>query len=153
MADNPFFPLSFIAAPAILMNACAIMQNGTNIRYNLAVTQLRDFRSSIVNKDERMSSMYTDTDAVIRLAKRRVSLLLSGLNLLYSAVGVFGFTTFMCLLGAFLSKDNITLIADVTYFMIGAAGLGILLLLIAVLTFVRESSIARAMLKLHLQLG
>jgi hypothetical protein len=45
MVDVPLVPLSFIAGPAVLANACAIMQNGASIRYNLAVQQLRELRT------------------------------------------------------------------------------------------------------------
>lgn len=37
--DDSFLPLSLIAGPAILTNACVIMQNSASIRYSLAVTQ------------------------------------------------------------------------------------------------------------------
>ena len=42
MADNPFLPLSFIAGPAILTNASAVLLNGASIRYNLGIGLWRD---------------------------------------------------------------------------------------------------------------
>jgi hypothetical protein len=150
MVDNPFFPLSFISAPAILMNACAIMQNGTNLRYGLAITQLRDFRNSIASNDDRITSLYTDPAEVVNLAKKRVQLLLRSLNFLYAAVGMFGTTTFIGLFGAFLIKADTQLVSKVTTVMVATAGIGIIFLLSAVVTFIQESAIAKSMLKLHL---
>ena len=60
MADIPLVPLSFIAGPAILANACAIMQNGASIRYNLAVQHLREFRTSIAAQDTKLAILYDD---------------------------------------------------------------------------------------------
>ena len=45
--DDPISPLSFVAGAAILANACAVMQNGTTTRYNLAIVQWREFRASL----------------------------------------------------------------------------------------------------------
>lgn len=149
MVDNPFFPLSFIAGPAILMNACAVMQNGTNLRYGLAVNQLREFRSSVAAKDGKFHSLYTDPSAALKLAKRRVKLLLRGLNLIYASVAFFGLTTFIGLVGAFLTRTESTLTIQITALMVGAAGFGFFFLVSAVLTFVYESATARAMVRLH----
>lgn len=107
---------------------------------------------SIVSKDDKFISLYADPDRVIYLAKKRVSLLLYGLNLLYSAVGTFGLTTFTCLVGSFLSITEGAFIPGIKNTMIALGGLGMLLLFAAVMTFIRESSIARAMVKLHIEL-
>jgi len=66
--DDPFLPLSFIAGPAILTNACAIMQNGATTRYNLAITQWRDFRASLAAGDDRLAQQYLDAQEAVALA-------------------------------------------------------------------------------------
>lgn len=58
MIDVSLIPLSLIAGPAVLANACAIMQNGASIRYNLAVQHLREFRTSIAAEDGRVATLY-----------------------------------------------------------------------------------------------
>ena len=60
MGDIPLVPLSFIAGPAILANACAIMQNGASIRYNLAVQHLREFRTWIAAQETKRTILYDD---------------------------------------------------------------------------------------------
>ena len=149
--DNPFFPLSFIAGPAILMNASAIMQNGTNIRYSLAVTQWREFNALLTARDNSIASLYTDPVATLRLAERRIHLLLRGLNLLNVAIGLFGMTTFLGLFGSFLARAENGLAAPATFMMIGFGGLGVLFLLAATGAFLCESANAKKMIKLHLR--
>ena len=74
MADIPLVPLSFIAGPAILANACAIMQNGASIRYNLAVQHLREFRTSIAAQDHAASASTIErTQAVMLVVRSRTS--------------------------------------------------------------------------------
>lgn len=150
MTDNIFFPLSIISAPAILMNACAILQNGTHVRYNLAITQLREFRNLQATNDNRFLSLYTKPDTVVKLAGRRINLILYGLNLLYVAVGLFGLTTFTGLFGALLGATKESIIDQIKSLMGFGAGLGVLFMIVAVLTFFLESMIARSMLKFHM---
>jgi hypothetical protein len=61
-------PLAFIAGPAILANACAILQNGAALRHNLAVAQWRDFHASLVARDERIHALYVDVGRAVRLS-------------------------------------------------------------------------------------
>lgn len=42
MLEDLFASLSFIAGPAILTNASAILQNGATTRYNLAISHWRE---------------------------------------------------------------------------------------------------------------
>lgn len=72
MADIPLVPLSFIAGPAILANACAIMQNGASIRYNLAVQHLREFRTSIAAQDTKLSVLDDDPRKAAGVTETRV---------------------------------------------------------------------------------
>jgi len=46
MSYDPFSALTLITGPAILTKACAILQNSATTRYNLAVTQWREFQAS-----------------------------------------------------------------------------------------------------------
>jgi hypothetical protein len=149
MTENPLLPLTFIAGPAILMNACSVMQNGTNLRYNLAVVQLREFRTLMAKGEKGMAALYSNPTVVLQVAKRRVSLLMLGMNLLYGAVGMFGLTTFIRLAGAFLAAYAGPSISKLTAAMVITTLLGMLLLLSAVVTFIAESACARQMLRLR----
>jgi len=151
MVDNLFAPLTFIAGPAILTNACAIMQNSATMRYNLAITQWREFRASLAGNDGLVASLYADPSSAVVLAERRLRLLLSGLNLLYVAVGLFGAASFLGLLGAFLARSlDIGSVAIAVMLVCGGAGL--LALLGAALIFLMESRCAVALLHLQLKL-
>lgn len=88
MFEDPFASLSFIAGPAILTNACAILQNGATTRYNLAIAQWLDFRASVGAGDDRIGLQYADPEAAVVLAGRRVRLQLRGMALL-SATAIF----------------------------------------------------------------
>ncbi len=153
MLNDPSSPLSFVAGSAILTNACAIMQNGATVRYNLAITQGRDFRASLVAHDERLAQQYIDTQAALGLAETRVRLQLRGLGLLNAAVALFAATTVLGLSGAFLVQARLLPALPVRIVMLAASGVGLVLLLAATLTFFRESACGRALLVLHRNLG
>lgn len=153
MLDDPSSPLSFVAGSAILTNACAIMQNGATVRYNLAITQWRDFRASLVAGDERLAQQYQDTQAAVRLAERRVRLQLNELGLLNAAVALFAATAVLGLSGAFLVQARVLPATPVDMVMLGASGAALLLLLAATITFFREGACGRALLVLHRALG
>lgn len=153
MDENPFLPLSFIAGPAILTNACAIMQNGATMRYNLAITQWREFRASLTARDDRLSLEYTDPARAVGLAERRIRLQLLSLNLLNAAVALFAATTVLGLVGAFLAGVRHFPAASVSLAMVAAGGTGLLFLLAATVSIFFESACGRAMLGLHLQAG
>lgn len=149
MLDDPSSPLSFVAGSAILTNACAIMQNGATVRYNLAITQWREFRASLVARDERLEQQYTDTQAAVGFAEKRVRLQLHGLGLLNAAVALFAATTVMGIGGAFLVHARILTAMPVNVVMLVASGAALFLLLGATIAFFREGACARALLALH----
>lgn len=92
MLEDPFSSLSFIAGPAILTNASAVLQNGATTRYNLAISQWREFRASLAARDDRMSLQYVALEVAIAPARRRIQLLLRGLGSLNGAVALFAAT-------------------------------------------------------------
>ncbi|WP_167434406.1 DUF2721 domain-containing protein [Mesorhizobium helmanticense] len=151
--DNPFFPLSFIAGPAILTNACAVLQNGATMRYNLAITQWREFRASLAARDDRLSSQYADPAAATTLAERRIRLQLRGLDLLNAAVVLFAATTVLGLAGSYLVQLGYLPAAPVTTAMVVTGVAGLLFLLVATVTLFLESVCGRALLRLQLHFG
>jgi hypothetical protein len=149
MLEDPFSPLSFIAGPAILANACAILQNGATTRYSLAITQWRDFRVSVAAGDDRLEQQYLDPDAALALAERRVRLQLRSLGLLNAAAALFAATAVLSLGGAFLVQAGIVRAAPVVSAMMSAGGIALLFLLASTMTFFREGACSRALLMLH----
>ncbi len=152
MIDNPFVPLTFIAGPAILTNACAILQNSATLRYGLAIPQWREFRASLADRSGLLESLYADPDLALVLAERRIRLVLRGLDLLYAAVGLFGTTSLLGLAGAVLatSEHAFAPAALFVWLVIIFAAVGLLLLLGAMACFTAESHCARALLRQQL---
>lgn len=148
--ENPFLALTFIGGPAILTNACAIMQNSATMRYSLAISQWREFRAAIAAHNDMIGAIYADPAAALALAERRIRLLLHGLNLLYGAVGLFGVTCLLGLAGAVLSAEGGGTLP--VWVVVGTGGLGVVALLAATGLFMAESACATALLKLQLDL-
>jgi hypothetical protein len=153
MLEDPFAALSFIAGPAILTNASAVLQNGATTRYNLAITQWREFSASRAAGDDRLARQYASPETAIALARRRIGLQLRGLGLLNGAVALFGATTVLGLAGAVLMQARM-IPADVVSLTMVTMGLaGLIALLAATATFFLESACGGALLRLHRAFG
>lgn len=150
MVENPFIALTFIAGPAVLTNACAIMQNSATMRYTMAITQWREFRTALAAGDRMLSEVYADADLALTLAERPIRLVLHGLNLIYVAVALFAVAALLGLVGAVLAAADTGPNVPVG---VVAGGAGLLALLLAVVMFTRESRCSQAMLALQLQAG
>jgi hypothetical protein len=143
-------PLAFIAGPAILANACAILQNGAALRHNLAVAQWRDFHASLVARDERIHALYVDVDRAVRLSERRIRLQLRQTELLLVAACLFGVTSFLALASSLSTSVGAGRTAAATALgMLATGAAGLALLVAASATFYRETTCVRAMLDLH----
>ncbi|WP_380878925.1 hypothetical protein ACFB49_19350 [Sphingomonas sp. DBB INV C78] len=148
MIDNPFVTLTFIAGPAMLTNACAILQNSASMRYSLAISQWREFRASMIAGDNLLSRHYADMDAAIHIAQRRIRLLLRGLDCLYAAVAFFGIGALLGLIGAILASEGRHVLP--IWLVVGATTVGFGLLLWAMAMFISESRCATGLLRLQL---
>lgn len=148
MADNPFLPLSFIAGPAVLTNASTVLLNGASIRYNLAIGLWRDLQSELRGEHTGSTAAYGDYGLALRLAQRRVVLIVRALTLLYGAVGGFGLSTLTGLVGALL-VDTADGAAAVAKLATVAAGIfGLVCLLGAAFVFTLESRCTLGLLRL-----
>lgn len=150
MITNPFGVLTLIASPAILTNACAILQHGATTRYGLAISQWREFRASIAARDDQLSRHYADVDAALEIAQRRIRLLLRGLDCLYAAISFFGLGAALGLLGAILVVEGRQIPPIWLGVAVGASGLA--MLLSAIFIFASENRCARGLLRLQLKL-
>lgn len=149
MPSDPFSALTFITGPAILTNACAILQNGVNIRYNLAITQWREFRASVAEEDNRLALLFVDPNLALRLAERRVNLQLRALGLLNASAALFGAATVCGLIGAFLIQTLSMPSAPVSLFMVVAGAAALAVMLWAIMTLFLEGACGRSMVRLH----
>jgi hypothetical protein len=149
MPSDAFSALTFITGPAILTNACAILQNGVNIRYNLAITQWREFRASIAEADDRLAHLFVDPNLALSVAERRVHLQLRALGLLNAATALFGAATVCGLIGAFLVHTLWVPAVSVRLLMVAAGGAALATLLGAIVILFLESACGRSMVQLH----
>lgn len=149
MQYDPFSALSFITGPAILTNACAILQNGATTRYNLAITQWREFRASLAADDDRLSLHYVDPQRALSLAERRIHLQLRALGLLNAGIALFAATTVCGPVGAFLVQALSVPSGAVGLVTIAAGGAALAVMLAAIGALFREGACSRAMLRLH----
>lgn len=143
--------LAIIAVSAMLANACAIVQNSATIRYQLAISQWREFRASIAARTERLAELYASPDSALNLSERRVRLLLRGLDCLHISVGLFGLTSFLAVINALIGPPvwASQILSNLTA---GLGGLGLAATLIASANFIQETRCARGLLELQLQL-
>ncbi len=147
--DNPFLPLSFIAGPAILTNATAVLLNGASIRYNLAIGLWRDLQAELHGHSAPTAAAYADQSEALALANRRAVLIVAALNLLYAALAGFGLSTLTGLGGAMLGMtEGSSLMAAAKIATVGAGAFGMACLLSAAVVFILESRCTRALLRL-----
>jgi len=149
MSYDPFSALSFITGPAILTNACATLQNGATIRYNLAITQWREFRASIAAGEDRLPQLFADPERALSLAERRIQLQLRALGLLNASVALFGATTVCGLIGTFLIQALSVPSGAVSLFMTTASGAALAVMLAAIGALFIEGACGRNMVRLH----
>jgi hypothetical protein len=149
MTYDPLSSLAFITGPAILTNACAILQNGATMRYNLAVTQWREFRASLAADDGMLSLLFVDPERALSLAERRIRLQLRALGLLNAGVALFGATTVCGLIGDFLVQALSVPSGLVGLVIIVTGSLALAALFAAIGALFVESACGRAMIRLH----
>ncbi|MGX9142999.1 DUF2721 domain-containing protein [Mesorhizobium sp. 128a] len=149
MSYDPFSALTVITGPAILTNACAILQNGVTLRYNLAITQWREFHASLTAEDGRLSMLFVDARRALSLAERRIRLQLRALELLNAGVALFGATTICGLVGDFLVKTFAVPSWLVGVFVIGTGSAALAVMFAAIGALFLESACGRAVVRLH----
>ena len=153
MIEDAFASLSFIAGPAILANASAILQNGATTRYNLAITHWRETRTALEADRGSLSVRYVKPMQALHLVRRRVWLLLTCLGLLNAAVALFAATAVFGLAAALTARLLQTPPDLLMTGMFGAAALGFVALLAATLALFVENACSSALLRLDREHG
>lgn len=148
--NDLFVPLSLIGGPAILMNACAVMQNGASVRYSLAINLWREMRAETSSGTGTLLDSYSNPTLAMSLASRRIRLLLIALNLLYATVGLFGIATVSGLVGSYVyAADTPGNAVGEVALVTGATCLATLGLLAAMVVFVIESRATQRLIYLQ----
>ena len=97
---NPFAVLSFIAAPAILTNACSVLAMSTSNRLARAVDRARELSKQLEAAGDLASAEAGRRLRELTVAEQRTLLLVSALRSIYLALGGFAFATLVSLVGA-----------------------------------------------------
>jgi hypothetical protein len=145
--------ISFIGGPAIIANACAILQSGAAVRHNLAITQWRELNAAAAGQPERLAAMYSDPVKFAALARERIWLQLSQTRLLMLAAGLFASTSFLALISAMSAIAESRSAALAASAMLMATGLSAIgLMFVATYKFFRECVCAERMMAFHILL-
>ena len=131
--DNPLQSLTFIAAPALLTNACSLLVLSTSNRFARAVDRARLLAKS--PNDE--------NGQALQRVERRALILVRALTGFYTAVGSFACSTFMGLLGSAI--ETVGHERGLTFFTEAAlalATIGVLSIAIAAAHLVYETWVA-----------
>lgn len=145
--------ISFIGGPAIIANACAILQSGAAVRHNLAITQWRELNAMAANNPDRLAAMYSDPLRFAALAKERIWLQLGQTRLLMMAAGLFASTSFLALISAMSAIAESRTAALAASAMLMATGItAIVLMFVATWKFFRECVCAEQMMAFHVLL-
>lgn len=129
LMNSPFVYLSFLAAPAILTNACTVLALGTSNRLARASDRARAAAASIVGAESADDPRITLRQQEFANASRRATLLVMALRRFYLAAGCFAAGTCIALLGAFANYlgfrglDYVTQIGTVLMAIAGVGGL------------------------------
>lgn len=127
LAANPFGLLTFIVAPAILTNASSVMALGTTNRFTRAIDRVRALSSFVEGKENDPDPENALRIRQLKVAERRVLLLVRALTAFYLSVGSFAATSLASLIAAafFLAQHEVMHQATMTLaFCAGVAGIG-----------------------------
>ena len=102
LGGNPFAVLTFIAAPAVLTNACAVMSLTTSNRIARAVDRGRALVAELSRPEPMPAERRQFRLREIEVAQRRAVLLIEAMASFQFAYGGFATTTVLALLGAAL---------------------------------------------------
>ncbi|HSI35080.1 MAG: DUF2721 domain-containing protein [Phycisphaerae bacterium] len=109
--QNPFAILTFIAAPAILTNACSTLALGTSNRFARNIDRARVLIKLIEdahnpNTPPRPPAELALWHTLLGILHRRSTLLVRALSAFYFGIGSFAAASLASLLGAILSATN-----------------------------------------------
>ena len=102
LGGNPFIVLTFIAAPAVLTNACAVMSLTTSNRIARAVDRGRALVAELSKPEPMPVAKRQFRLREIEVAQRRAVHLIEAMASFQFACGGFAMTTVLALLGAAL---------------------------------------------------
>ena len=147
LTASPFAALTFIAAPALLTNAASVLLLGTSNRLARAVDRVRHLADRLDHHADTSGTLAQRDLAQLRIAERRVRVIVAAMTAFYLAVGAFAFSTMIALLGAgLLTPDQTPWLPVVVRTTIAAVMVGVASLVYGSLSLVFESRLTFAIL-------
>lgn len=98
--SNPFLILTFIVAPAVLTNACALLAMSTSNRFARAIDMAKDIAKQIENSTDMISARLDRLVNDFTNAETRGLLLLKALRCFYLSLSCFALVALVSLLGS-----------------------------------------------------
>lgn len=150
ITDNPFAVLSFLAAPAILTNACTVLALGTSNRLARAADRARTASAAILAMDTPSDPLAVLQHKDFQIATRRAVMLVRALRHFYFAAGSFAAGTCVALVGAFsshLGLHSLDTISQMLTMLIAIVGM--IALVTGALQLVAETRLALRALDEH----
>lgn len=128
--QNPLQTLTFIAAPALLTNACSLLVLSTSNRFARSVDRARLLAKQPLD----------DNGIALARVERRALLLVRALTALYIGVGAFGGSTFFGLVGSVgLTAGHVNWLSFFTEVSLVFASIGVLSIVTAAAHLVPET--------------
>ena len=146
---NPFIIFTFLAAPAILTNACTLMTLSTGNRLARSIDRMRSIASAIT-AGQAGPAMLSRELAIeqFRPASHRCRVLIRALRACYLAVGSFAAGTCIAILGAtldYFQHEGAARLCVVV--MLAVCSFGMLSIVYAAVNLVRETTSTLEMLR------
>ncbi len=139
---NPFVILTFIVAPAILTNACAILILSTSNRFARAIDRARELSRQIEDAEQSDIELKRRLTQELYLSEKRAGLLLNSMRFVYFALGGFALGALVSLLGAsFSALADPLVVRAIGYFAILVGILAVVNLVAAAVCLIRETRI------------
>lgn len=147
--DNPFVILSYIAGPALLTNATALLTLATTNRFARSVDRSRALLAEIGAAPAALKPLLRRDLAA---NQRRARVIARAMGALYLAFGTFALATMLSIVGGVLAQFGIrTLLgADILAAAV-AGGVGFAALVVAAAALIQESRLALRALSLEAQ--
>lgn len=148
LGTNPLGILTFIVAPAILTNASSVMTLGTSNRFARAIDRARSLAAEVEGKEGGPDPIVALRTRQLRIAERRVLLIVRALTAYYLSVGAFAAASLVSLLAAVFFVAGQELLRHITLAVALAAGVtGVFGLAIGSAILVWESRLALRILQ------
>jgi hypothetical protein len=147
--DNPFVILSYIAGPALLTNATALLTLSTTNRFGRSVDRSRVLMAEIGVAPAGLRPLLRRDLAA---NQRRARVIARAMGALYLAFGTFALATMLSIAGAVFAQFGIPALLGVD--IVAAAvvgGVGFVALVVAAVALIQESRLALRALSLEAQ--